>query len=163
SSPTPASAGASSRARRSTCASSSSSITNATASSSSTRTRWSYSSSCSPNAWIPASCVARRTVMQSTHTPLGTLGVRRVPALLLLGELGGCAPRPALSPGLGANGGSVANLPETPSENLARLEQLNTERRAKESPTDYILGEATCSPCVRWASTISPSGYASRG
>jgi polysaccharide biosynthesis/export protein len=40
-----------------------------------------------------------------------------------------------------ASGGHVANLPETPAENLARLEQLSTERRAKQSPTDYILGE----------------------
>jgi protein involved in polysaccharide export with SLBB domain len=76
--------------------------------------------------------------MNSTHTAFGW---RRVTALALLATLVGCAPRPTLTPGLGASGGRVSNLPETPSENLARLQQLSAERRAKESPTDYILGE----------------------
>ena len=76
--------------------------------------------------------------MKTTHP---TFGVGRLTALVLLGTLAGCAPRPTMNPGLGASGGRLANLPETPSENLARLEHLSTERRAKESPTDYILGE----------------------
>jgi polysaccharide export outer membrane protein len=53
----------------------------------------------------------------------------------LAGTLG-CAPtsRPA-----GA-GTAIANLPDTPSQNLERLRHLDAARRAAEEPGDYLLG-----------------------